>query len=168
MRRGRTAPILVSTGGGTDVKLSLDNELEWTSPDIDVISLHSYEDRHDIVSAVEKGLKLAQKHGKHLIVEEVGFKGPNKASEIKSLVKSLKSLGVPFFHWQIVSGPGKGEEDYEISPDEVDSWKALLDWRFTDRVRMRGGRQTANRAPNIAELYQSAEQQSFFSPRPRK
>lgn len=48
---------------------------------------------------------------------------------------------------------------------DVDSWKALVDWRITDRIRVRGGRQTANRAPNIAELYQSAEQQSFFSPR---
>jgi outer membrane receptor protein involved in Fe transport len=42
--------------------------------------------------------------------------------------------------------------------EDVDSYKALLDWRIADRIRFRGGRQTANRAPNIAELFQSAEQ----------
>lgn len=49
--------------------------------------------------------------------------------------------------------------------DAVDSYKALIDWRITDRVRFRGGRQIANRAPNIAELFQSSEQQTLFSPR---
>jgi outer membrane receptor protein involved in Fe transport len=47
--------------------------------------------------------------------------------------------------------------------DNVDSYKALVDWRVTDRVRLRGGRQIANRAPNIGELFQSAEQLAPFS-----
>jgi outer membrane receptor protein involved in Fe transport len=42
----------------------------------------------------------------------------------------------------------------------VDTWKALLDWQVVDRVRFRGGRQIANRAPNIGELFQSREQYS--------
>jgi outer membrane receptor protein involved in Fe transport len=43
--------------------------------------------------------------------------------------------------------------------ESVETYKAMLDWRITDRVRFRGGRQRANRAPNIAELFQSSEQE---------
>ena len=39
---------------------------------------------------VEQGKKLAKKHGKILIVEEVGFQGPRKASEIAALTKSVR------------------------------------------------------------------------------
>jgi outer membrane receptor protein involved in Fe transport len=35
----------------------------------------------------------------------------------------------------------------------VDTWKALLDWSPTSKVRFRGGHQVANRAPNIGELF---------------
>ena len=47
--------------------------------------------------------------------------------------------------------------------NDVDTWKALLDWRVVDRVRVRGGVQVANRAPNIGELFQSREQFAPFS-----
>jgi outer membrane receptor protein involved in Fe transport len=47
--------------------------------------------------------------------------------------------------------------------NDVDTWKALLDWQVVDRVRVRGGRQVANRAPNIGELFQSQEQFAPFS-----
>jgi outer membrane receptor protein involved in Fe transport len=43
--------------------------------------------------------------------------------------------------------------------ESVETYKAMIDWRITERVRFRGGRQRANRAPNIAELFQSSEQQ---------
>jgi outer membrane receptor protein involved in Fe transport len=46
--------------------------------------------------------------------------------------------------------------------EDVDSYKALLDWRLTDRIRIRGGHQVANRAPNVAELFQSREQQFYY------
>jgi iron complex outermembrane receptor protein len=52
--------------------------------------------------------------------------------------------------------------DNEPSND-VDTWKALIDWQVVDRVRVRGGRQVANRAPNIGELFQSQEQFAPFS-----
>ncbi len=52
--------------------------------------------------------------------------------------------------------------DNEPSND-VDTWKALLDWQVVERVRVRGGRQVANRAPNIGELFQSQEQFAPFS-----
>jgi outer membrane receptor protein involved in Fe transport len=40
----------------------------------------------------------------------------------------------------------------------VDTYKALFDWSIGDRVRLRGGRQVANRAPNIGELFLSRTQ----------
>jgi outer membrane receptor protein involved in Fe transport len=57
---------------------------------------------------------------------------------------------------------GYRETDNEPSND-VDTWKALIDWQVVDRVRVRGGRQVANRAPNIGELFQSQEQFAPFS-----
>jgi len=47
--------------------------------------------------------------------------------------------------------------------NDVDTWKALIDWQVVDRVRIRGGRQVANRAPNIGELFQSQEQFAPFT-----
>jgi outer membrane receptor protein involved in Fe transport len=52
--------------------------------------------------------------------------------------------------------------DNDPSPDD-DTYKALIDWAITDRVRFRGGRQIANRAPNIGELFQASEQFAPFT-----
>jgi outer membrane receptor protein involved in Fe transport len=38
----------------------------------------------------------------------------------------------------------------------VSTWKMTLDWDINDFVRIRGGQQQANRAPNVAELFQPA------------
>ena len=46
--------------------------------------------------------------------------------------------------------------------DSVESYKALLDWQVHRRLRLRGGHQVANRAPNVAELFQSANQRQFI------
>jgi iron complex outermembrane recepter protein len=35
----------------------------------------------------------------------------------------------------------------------IETYKGLFDWRVSERLRLRGGRQVSNRAPNIAELY---------------
>lgn len=40
----------------------------------------------------------------------------------------------------------------------VDTYKVLVDWAVTDQIRLRGGRQIANRAPNIGELFLSRTQ----------
>ncbi|MDT8397264.1 MAG: TonB-dependent receptor [Pseudomonadales bacterium] len=42
--------------------------------------------------------------------------------------------------------------------NNTSTWKVLGDWRLHDKVRIRGGRQVANRAPNIGELFQSRTQ----------
>lgn len=43
----------------------------------------------------------------------------------------------------------------------VNSYKALIDWQIIERLRLRGGHQVANRAPNVAELYQNDVQNLF-------
>jgi outer membrane receptor protein involved in Fe transport len=40
----------------------------------------------------------------------------------------------------------------------IDTYKALFDWAATDSFRVRGGRQIANRAPNVAELFTGPSQ----------
>jgi outer membrane receptor protein involved in Fe transport len=47
--------------------------------------------------------------------------------------------------------------DYD-SQDGVDTYKALFDWEATDSFRVRGGRQIANREPNVAERYTGPSQ----------
>jgi iron complex outermembrane recepter protein len=42
--------------------------------------------------------------------------------------------------------------------DSVETYKVLFDWRVNDRVRVRGGRNVANRAPNIGELFEARTQ----------
>ncbi len=42
--------------------------------------------------------------------------------------------------------------------DSVETYKVLFDWRVNDRVRFRGGRNVANRAPNIGELFEARTQ----------
>ena len=45
--------------------------------------------------------------------------------------------------------------DYDTAAGSVGTYKALFDWSPNDRMRLRGGFQRANRAPNSAELFQS-------------
>ncbi|MET0290797.1 MAG: TonB-dependent receptor [Steroidobacteraceae bacterium] len=46
--------------------------------------------------------------------------------------------------------------DYDTNTGGVSTWKLTANWDVTDFVKVRGGRQVANRAPNIAELFQPA------------
>jgi iron complex outermembrane recepter protein len=45
----------------------------------------------------------------------------------------------------------------------VETYKGMIDWGVNDRVRVRGGRQVANRAPNIGELFLAKTQTITFS-----
>jgi iron complex outermembrane receptor protein len=45
---------------------------------------------------------------------------------------------------------------YDTTAGGVSTWKLTADYAMTDWVRFRGGRQNANRAPNVAELFQPA------------
>ena len=48
--------------------------------------------------------------------------------------------------------PGIRFSDYN-TVGSVETSKVLFDWRVNDRLRFRGGRQVANRAPNVTELF---------------
>jgi len=56
---------------------------------------------------------------------------------------------------------GARSSDYSTTGNSF-TWKALADWQVTDWLRVRGGYNKAERAPNIAELFQ-APQQSFIT-----
>ncbi len=45
--------------------------------------------------------------------------------------------------------------DYDSAAGTVGTYKALFDWGATSWMRLRGGYQSANRAPNTAELFQA-------------
>jgi iron complex outermembrane receptor protein len=47
---------------------------------------------------------------------------------------------------------GARSSDYS-TVGRVETYKALIDWSITDWARLRGGYQSANRAPNIGELF---------------
>ena len=77
--------------------------------------------------------------------------GSTKARDIygELLIPLLKDL--PFIQGlSLETGYRKSWND--PSPN-VDTYKVLADWSITDRIRLRGGRQVANRAPNIGELF---------------
>ncbi len=48
---------------------------------------------------------------------------------------------------------GYRHSDYDFA-GKVSTWKALGDWALTPDLRIRGGYQKANRAPNLVELFQ--------------
>src|SRR5688572_729062 len=48
--------------------------------------------------------------------------------------------------------PGFRRSDYN-TVGTVDTYKLLFDWGVNENLRFRGGRQLANRAPNVTELY---------------
>ncbi|HEX7000009.1 MAG TPA: TonB-dependent receptor [Gammaproteobacteria bacterium] len=48
--------------------------------------------------------------------------------------------------------PGIRWSDYN-TVGSVDTWKFLADWQVNDKITVRGGRQFANRAPNVTELF---------------
>lgn len=56
---------------------------------------------------------------------------------------------------------GGRTSDYSTTGNSF-TWKAMGDWQVTDWLRFRGGYNKAERAPNIAELFQ-APQQSFVN-----
>jgi iron complex outermembrane recepter protein len=46
--------------------------------------------------------------------------------------------------------------DYDINAGSDSTWKLTANWDINDFIKFRGGRQVANRAPNISELYSPA------------
>ena len=86
---------------------------------------------------------------------------PTSASHGMTNVKELYGeLLVPVFHelpgvQQLNLELGARFSDYNTAGN-IWTYKALIDWKIVDHVRLRGGYQLANRAPNVAELYTGA------------
>ncbi len=86
---------------------------------------------------------------------------PTSASSGSTNVKELYGeLLVPVFHdlpgvQQLNLELGARFSDYNTAGN-IWTYKALIDWKIVDNVRLRGGYQLANRAPNVAELYTGA------------
>jgi len=73
---------------------------------------------------------------------------------METLVPVLKDLPlVKSFGLEL----GYRYSDYD-SVGSVDTYKALFDWSVDENIRFRGGYQVANRAPNIAELFEARTQ----------
>jgi outer membrane receptor protein involved in Fe transport len=58
---------------------------------------------------------------------------------------------------------GARQSDYDTTGGSF-TWKALANWEMTDWVRVRGGFNKAERAPNIGELYLAPQQTFAFAP----
>ncbi len=68
----------------------------------------------------------------------------------------------PFFkHLNVELGYRYSDYKYE---GQVSTYKGLLDWAFTPDIRLRGGYQRANRAPNVGELFQPLTDGLTFGP----
>jgi iron complex outermembrane receptor protein len=72
-----------------------------------------------------------------------------KEAYAEALVPVLQDLpGIQELNLEL----GARYSDYDTSGG-IWTYKALVDWSVTDNLRVRGGYQLANRAPNVAELY---------------
>src|SRR5690606_10386628 len=49
---------------------------------------------------------------------------------------------------------GYRRSEFSTEAGDVNTWKSLFDYAPTDAIRLRGGFQSATRAPNTAELFQ--------------
>jgi outer membrane receptor for ferrienterochelin and colicin len=98
----------------------------------------------------------------------IGFspvEGNNSSDQVKEgfvelLVPVLKDI--PFVkHFNLELGYRYSDYNYAGT---VSTWKALGDWAITPDLRLRGGFQKANRAPNLVELFQKDTDQALFGP----
>ena len=97
----------------------------------------------DIVSVVSGQFDTTETRGE-ITVKEVYAEILAPILKDKPFVKNLELNG------------GYRFSDYDINAGSDSTWKLTANWDLNDFVKFRGGRQVANRAPNIAELYSPA------------
>jgi outer membrane receptor protein involved in Fe transport len=85
------------------------------------------------------------------IILPVSVSGTTDVSEIY-LELAIPLLSDKKFVQSFEIDPGYRRSDYN-TVGVIDTQKLLFDWTVNDRLRFRGGRQVANRAPNVAELF---------------
>lgn len=80
-------------------------------------------------------------------------RGSIAVKEIYGEVLAPVARDLPFIQ-RLELNAGYRFSDYDTVAGSVNTWKLTANWDVNDYVKVRGGRQVANRAPNIAELYQ--------------
>ena len=102
----------------------------------------------------------------NLVDVPIGLFGANDTGGSTDVEEIYGELLVPItgkFNLEL----GVRSSDYNTT-GRLETYKALFDYSVTDSVRLRGGRQVANRAPNTAELFAGKQQQvvglSFSDP----
>jgi iron complex outermembrane recepter protein len=102
----------------------------------------------------------------NLVDVPIGLFGANDTGGSTDVEEIYGELLVPItgkFNLEL----GLRSSDYNTT-GRLETYKALFDYSVTDSVRLRGGRQVANRAPNTAELFAGKQQQvvglSFSDP----
>jgi iron complex outermembrane recepter protein len=97
----------------------------------------------------------------------IGLFPANNASGETSVKEIYGELLLPLLSGKKAAQALNLELGYRASDNNpsgtVDTYKALLDWAPTSKVRFRGGHQVANRAPNIGELFLSKTQTVVFN-----
>ncbi len=97
----------------------------------------------------------------------IGLFPANNASGETSVKELYGELLLPLLSGKKAAQALNLELGYRASDNNpsgtVDTYKALLDWAPTSKVRFRGGHQVANRAPNIGELFLSKTQTVVFN-----
>jgi iron complex outermembrane receptor protein len=93
----------------------------------------------------------------NLVDVPIGLFGANDTGGSTDVKEIYGELLVPItgkFNLEL----GVRSSDYNSS-DRLETYKALFDYNVTESIRLRGGRQVANRAPNTAELFAGKQQQ---------
>jgi outer membrane receptor protein involved in Fe transport len=89
------------------------------------------------------------------------FPGGNSTGEVSTaeiygeLLLPLASDAGVFEEFSLELGYRHSDND---PTEAVETYKAMFDWRVNDHLRLRGGRNIANRAPNIGELFEAKTQ----------
>ena len=97
------SPILVSTGGGITIQLSLQN-WAFNCPNFDIVSVHDYGTTVSTsIPALQWGQQQAKQSGKIVVFEEWGASGQGKANVIGAFVPALQKAGIPHLIWEIVN-----------------------------------------------------------------
>jgi len=115
--------ILVTTGGGIDFDTSIKEEY-FKCPQIDVISLHTYDyELNKITNRVSQARDMAWSYGKRVIVEEFGAVSDQEHMLLQQ-IQTVQNLFIPWLFWEIMK-PSAGGKDFEIWKDQSVWWTAV-------------------------------------------
>ncbi|KAH9949069.1 glycoside hydrolase [Amylocystis lapponica] len=138
---GNDSGILVTTGGESWLSESVQSEF-LTCPDIDVISIHTYQVEDLDRKALLPYVTQAQNAGKLLLLEEWGAcyfntnnnncpSGPaldadTRNQNLAAWANAISDAGIPWLYWQVIpNADPHGATDFEIAVNSDPSWAPL-------------------------------------------